>query len=387
MLKTRRLNGDILRNSTAILNLLSNKEQVIRCHQRITQSHSYIWKITGQILYSIYNVRKTRDHVTIVPGKTVHIMDSLANHVPPWTEIMERIGSEIPRHPKCVKTTKKIDITNLRGMLKYDSSGRCINAFQLIARTDFLKLAYEIIKSKPGNMVHGSDKLTLDGLPVSWFEETSSALLSEAYQFKPARIVLIPKANGKKRPLGISSPRDKIIQQSAKMVLETILEPKFSSTSHGFRPTRGCHSALAQVRKWKGVSWILEGDIKSFFDNIDHDIIAKLLERHFCEKRLLNLYWKLVQAGYIEWDNHRKKFIYPKTGVPQGGIVSPLLSNLILHEFDVYMEKLILKRENMNKGVKETLYNPAYARLTRKVSQLRNERGNPGNTRIKELRR
>ena len=102
--------------------------------------------------------------------------------------------------------------------------------------------------------------------------------------------------------------------------MEEVLEPKFSENSHGFRPSRGCHSALSQIRKWKGMSWVLEGDIKSFFDNIDHNIVAELLKRHFCEQRLLNLYWKLVKAGYIEWDNNQKKFIEPKTGVPRSAL-------------------------------------------------------------------
>ena len=150
-------------------------------------------------------------------------------------------------------------IPKIRKMLKYDQFGRCENAFQLASSVEFLKLGYDLIKSKPGNMVHGSDRQTLDGLPLKWFEETSISLCKESYVFKPARRVYIPKPNGKKRPLGISSPRDKIIPQSLKILLEEVLETKFSKYSHGFRPSRGCHSALAQIRKWKGMSWVLEG--------------------------------------------------------------------------------------------------------------------------------
>lgn len=261
--------------------------------------------------------------------------------MPSWTEIMAHTGCEIPERNTEPPKKKKFNTSELRKLLKYDKSGRCTNAFQVLTESDMLKIAYETIKSNPGNMVKGSDPKTLDGLPIKWFEQTSAKLKDGSYHFNPARRVMIPKPNGKMRPLGISSPRDKIIQQAAKIVMEEVLEPKFSDYSHGFRPSRGCHSALRQIRNWKGVPWLLEGDIKGFFDNIDHSIVANLLKKHFVEDEILNLYWKLVEAGYMEWKNKKKSYIYPKVGVPQGGIISPLLSNLILHEFDKYMEKLI----------------------------------------------
>lgn len=147
-----------------------------------------------------------------------------------------------------------------------------------------------MIKSNSGNMVEGTDYTTLDGIDRKWFDETSMKLRNESYKFKPARRVYIPKANGKMRPLGISSPRDKIIQQSTKIVLELVLEPRFSHFSHGFRPIRGCHSALREIREWRGVSWFIEGDIKSYFDSIDHHVLASLLSRHFKDARLIHLF-------------------------------------------------------------------------------------------------
>lgn len=106
-------------------------------------------------------------------------------------------------------------------------------------------------------MVRGVDRETLDGLPIKWFEETSRILRKEKYKLRPSRRVYIPKPNGKWRPLGISSPRDKIIQQSLRVVLEVVIEPKFLDASHGFRPKRGCHSALKSIRDWKGGDLIL----------------------------------------------------------------------------------------------------------------------------------
>ena len=210
-------------------------------------------------------------------------------------------------------------------------------------------------------MVRGVDKETPDGLPVKWFEDASRLLRYEAYKLRPARRVYIPKANGKSRPLGISSPRDKIVQQALRIVLEIVLEPKFMETSHGFRPKRGCHSALKSIRSWQGVSWFVEGDIKSFFDSINHFILAELLAKHFDEARLIHLYWKLVKAGYVEFEPKKKpKFYQTLMGVPQGGIISPLLSNLVLHELDKFIKKLQL--ENSKKKTKG--WNPTMATLS-----------------------
>jgi group II intron reverse transcriptase/maturase len=258
---------------------------------------------------------------------------------------------------------------NIEERLKLQKDGLCTNAFNLISDPNMLKAAYLTIKSKPGMMTEGSDEETLDGITDEWFEKQSELLKSEKYKPKPSRREYIPKANGKKRPLGISSPRDRIIQQAMKMVLECKIEPTFVNSSHGFRPKRSCHSALKEIRSWKGMSWIIEGDIKSFFDNIDHHILEGCLMKHFKDVCLMNLYWKLVKAGYIEWDTQNKKYVTSDVGVPQGGIISPLLSNLILHELDLYVETMIQKYNE--KKDKKNLVNPAYQKSVRKVKNLK----------------
>ena len=195
-------------------------------------------------------------------------------------------------------------------------------------------------------MVRGVDHETLDGLPMSWFEKTSKELMQERYKIRPVRRVYIPKENGKTRPIGISSPREKIVQQSLRLVLETVLEPKFLETSHGFRPKKGCHTALKTIRDWKGLSWYIEGDIKAYFDSIDHHLLANLLRKHFRDQRLENLYWKLVKAGFVEFiPKHKPTFNKSILGVPQGGIISPLLSNLVLHELDLFVAEIQNKRK------------------------------------------
>ena len=131
--------------------------------------------------------------------------------------------------------------------LKFNN-GKCTNAFEIIANVNTLKMAYESIKSNPGNMTEGVDRETLDGIDENWFKETSKKLFLEEFRPKPARRVYIPKPNGKKRPLGISSPRDKIVQQAVKLVLDCVYESDFLDTSHGFRPKRGTHTALKAIR-------------------------------------------------------------------------------------------------------------------------------------------
>lgn len=259
----------------------------------------------------------------------------------------------------------------IREKLRFDSEGRCINPFEILSDVNILYLAYNSIKSNSGNMVRGSDKEILDGIDLEWFRKTKQLLIWEAWNPKPSRRVYIPKANGKMRPLGISSPRDKIIQQAMKMVLECVLEPHFSQYSHGFRPGRGCHTALKEIRQWKGVTWFVEGDIKSFFDNIDHHALEELLNEYFQDKRLINLYWKFVKAGYVEWDSKKTTYVNTDMGVPQGGIISPLLSNLILNKLDSYMENIIKTLEKKNSMIKPYLKSPKYNNITMKLDRLK----------------
>nr|YP_010836030.1 hypothetical protein QLP54_mgp36 [Phyllosticta yuccae]WGC90046.1 hypothetical protein [Phyllosticta yuccae] len=220
-------------------------------------------------------------------------------------------------------------------------------------------------------MVPGSDNETLDGVSETWILKISETLASEKYQPRPARRTYIPKSNGKMRPLGVGCPRDKIVQQSTRLVMETILDAKFCNTSHGFRPQRGCHTALNEIRKWKGVTWFIEGDIKGFFDNIDHHILEELLKKHFNEARLIHLYWKFVKAGYIEWDNSKTVFVSTDVGVPQGSILSPLLSNLVLHELDQYMEKLMIEQKESNGKRRPYITNPLYHKLTMRINRAK----------------
>ena len=148
----------------------------------------------------------------------------------------------------------------------------------------------------------------------------------------------------------------------ARRLLESIYEPQFSVHSHGFRPNLSCHTALKEIRNtFTGTRWFIEGDIKGFFDNIDHHVLIGILRKKIQDEKFINLIWKFLRAGYVEdWVFHKTY-----SGAPQGGIISPLLSNIYLNELDQYVEQYI---ENYNKGDKRT-HNIAYHNLASKIAK------------------
>ena len=230
------------------------------------------------------------------------------------------------------------------------------NLHSLVYNIDFLNLAYNLLKSKPGNMTPGIVPETLDGMSEEILWNISDSLKSESFQFKPSRRVYIPKANGGLRPLTIASPRDKIVQQAIKMTLEAIFEPIFLESSYGFRPNRSCHTALKEVRRtFASVAWVIEGDIEKCFDSIDHKLLMNIIESKILDRRFTNLIRKALKAGYFYF----KVFNTNIAGTPQGSIVSPILANIFLHQLDVYVESL---RTEFNKGDRPETYE-AYKRI------------------------
>jgi group II intron reverse transcriptase/maturase len=195
-------------------------------------------------------------------------------------------------------------------------------------------VAYERIKSKPGNMTPGADEETLDGFSLETIREIIQEMKTEQFQFKPVRTTFIPKANGKLRKLGIPCVRDKIVQEVMHRILEAIYDspyrPYFKDTSHGFRPNRSCHTALREFRgKWTAANWLLEGDIRACFDELDHGVLVTILQKKIQDQRFLNLIRKLLKAGYMDLHGIKRDSLI---GSPQGGIISPILANAYLHE-------------------------------------------------------
>ena len=212
------------------------------------------------------------------------------------------------------------------------------DVYRQLFNPDLYIKAYARIGRNNGALTEGITAETVDGMNLRKIESIIEDLRFERFCWTPVRRVYIPKQNGTKRPLGVPTWRDKLLQEVIRSILEAYYEPNFSDDSHGFRPNRGCHTALTFVRQyWKGTKWFIEGDIKGCFDNIDHSILLNILRERFHDNRFIRLLEGLLKAGYCEdW-----KFRPTLSGTPQGGIVSPILANIYLDKLDKFIEKLL----------------------------------------------
>lgn len=265
----------------------------------------------------------------------------------------------------------------LTSILVLSRQGKRINGlFRLLSCPSIWKRAYEDIAVNDGALTPGVDPTnTLDGFSLERVKRIIASVMDGSYRFAPARRHYIPKPDGRKRPLGIPTADDKLVQAAVKILLEHIYEPIFSKDSHGFRKGRSCHTALSEIHDyWTGVKWLVEVDVTSFFDNVDHDILLNLLRKRIDDERLIGLIGRMLKAGYMEdWTFH-KTF----SGTPQGGVISPILANVYLHELDEYMERKQAGFDH-GKGRRTTpewhaLCLKIYSR--RKKIKYRKERGN-----------
>ena len=233
----------------------------------------------------------------------------------PTTEILERIRKSSADHKDGVFT----------------------RLYRYLLRDDVYKIAYKNLYANQGAATKGTDNDTADSFSQEYIDKIIMELSSGTYEPKPVRRTYREKKNGKLRPLGIPSFKDKIVQDIIRMYLEAIYEPIFSDRSHGFRPGRSCHTALTQITKgFNGIKWFIEGDIKGCFDNIDHDVLLSILTRKIKDSRFINLIRKFLKAGYMEeWKYHATY-----SGTPQGGILSPILANIYLNELDMKIDEI-----------------------------------------------
>jgi len=202
---------------------------------------------------------------------------------------------------------------------------------------DFYMEAYRSIAKSQGSMTVGADGLTLDDMSMSRINRIIASLKDHSYQPNPARRTYIAKKNdpNKKRPLGIMSTDDKLVQEVVRMILEAIYEPGFSANSHGFRPKRSCHTALQDIQVlFTGAKWVIEGDIKACFDSFDHHVLIDILRHRIQDEHFIGLMWKFLKAGYMEQWEYHSTF----SGTPQGSGMSPILANIYLSEFDAFVE-------------------------------------------------
>ena len=231
----------------------------------------------------------------------------------------------------------------------------------ILCDTEVLIAAYSRIRSNQGAMTPGVDKETLDGIRREDFDKIARQIATGQFAFKPSKRIEIPKPKGGTRSLGIPSPRDKIVQEAMRMILEAIYEPTFANFSHGFRPNRSCHSALNYVKlKFGSANWFIESDIKKCFDSFDHKLIIELLKEKIEDQVFMDLMYKALKAGYVDFSG---KFNPLEIGTPQGSIISPILCNIYLDLLDNWLSGYA---SIFNQGTRKKT-NPRYRSIMHKI--------------------
>jgi group II intron reverse transcriptase/maturase len=213
-------------------------------------------------------------------------------------------------------------------------------------------------------MTPGATPETVDGMSLEKIDAIIEALRHERYRWKPVRRTYIPKSNQKRRALGLPSWSDKLLQEVIRSLLEAYYDPQFSQHSHGFRRGRGCHTALREIQQWDGVKWFIEGDIRACFDSLDFTVLLNILREQIHDNRFIRFIANFLRAGYLEdW-----QYVSSYSGVPQGGVLSPCLSNLVLDRLDKFVEQTLIPANTA--GRRRKTY-PPYVALTKAAWKAR----------------
>ena len=241
----------------------------------------------------------------------------------------------------------------------------CEELYRQLFNPQLYLLAYGRIYANQGAMTTGASQETADGMSTEKIGAIIEAMRHERYRFTPVRRVFIPKRNGRMRPLGMPTWSDKLVGEVVRLLLEAYYEPQFSDRSHGFRPGRGCHTALREVQDtWTGTTWFIEGDISDCFGSLSHEIMLRILSEKIHDNRFLRLIRNMLKAGYLEdWRYHQTL-----SGCPQGGVVSPVLSNIYLHRLDEYVETVLIPQYTRGTVRKR---NPEYSRVKNRLAYAR----------------
>ena len=254
----------------------------------------------------------------------------------------------------------------------------CDELYRQLFNPHLYLMAYGRIYSNKGAMTPGVSGETADGMSLAKIGRIIDAMRHERYRFSPVRRVWIPKKNGNLRPLGVPTWSDKLAGEVVRLLLEAYYEPAFSDQSYGFRPGRGCHTALRKVAEtWTGTTWFIEGDISDCFGSLDHEIMVQILAEKIHDNRFLRLLRNMLEAGYLEdWEWNATY-----SGAPQGGVVSPVLSNIYLHRLDTFVETVLMPQ--YTQGVHRAS-NVEYTRIASAIERAR-KRGD--RTQVRELRK
>lgn len=241
--------------------------------------------------------------------------------------------------------------------------------FRILYKEEIWIAAYEKVKSNKGALTPGSEPETLDGMSLERLRRLKEQVCSEQYTFKTVKLTYIPRPDGRKRPLGLPTANDKIVQEVIRLILEAIYDPIFSELSFGFRTGRGCHDALDHVEnKFRWVDYVIEGDIEQAYPTINHHILINTLEKRIKDPRFIRLIWKLLRCGVLD----EERVIWLKKGVPQGSIVSPILANIYYHELDEFVEEIMVNTTTP-KANRKILKSTAYKSLEHQINKVRKE--------------
>ncbi|MFC4566106.1 reverse transcriptase domain-containing protein [Nocardiopsis mangrovi] len=241
----------------------------------------------------------------------------------------------------------------------------CTELYRQMFNTDLYLMAYGRLYSNQGALTPGGCGETADGMSEAKIGRIIESMRHERYRFKPVRRLHIPKKNGSTRPLGLPSWSDKVAGEVVRLLLEAYYEPRFSGRSHGFRPRRGCHTALSEVAvNWTGTTWFIEGDISDCFGSLDHQVMLSTLSEKIRDNRFLRLIKQMLQAGYLQdWVRHPTL-----SGTPQGGVASPVLSNIYLDRLDSFVENVLIPEYTQGGSRKK---NPAYRAIENEINRIR----------------
>jgi group II intron reverse transcriptase/maturase len=257
----------------------------------------------------------------------------------------------------------------------------CSELYRQMFNKDLYLLAYGNIYSNQGAMTPGADGETADGMSGDKIDQVIAAMRGERYRFAPVRRVYIPKKNGKLRPLGLPSWTDKLVGEVVRLLLEAYYEPQFSPLSHGFRKGKGCHTALREIKHtWTGTAWFVEGDISDCFGQLDHQVMLSILAEKINDQRFLRLIRNMLKAGYLEeWKYHETL-----SGAPQGGVVSPVLSNIYLDKLDKFVEGELIPQYTRGESRRR---NPDYIKVkSLRLSAVRRGDRAPARELLRQMR-
>jgi group II intron reverse transcriptase/maturase len=258
----------------------------------------------------------------------------------------------------------------------------CDELYRQLFNPALFLMAWGRIYANDGAMTPGACGETADGMSLAKIGRIIDALRHERYRFQPVRRVYIPKKNsGKMRPLGLPSWSDKLVGEVVRILLEAYYEPRFSGRSHGFRPGRGCHTALAEIAAtWTGTTWFIEGDISDCFGSLDHNVLLSILSEHIHDNRFLRLIKNMLRAGYLEdW-----QWNATLSGAPQGGVASPVLSNIYLDRLDKFAETVLIPEYTRGKSRKA---NPAWTKVANAMADARRRGDRAAVRKLRQQRR